>query len=70
MRPARDNEKPHAMIDGRPWVAEPGDSDGEWWKMRGMAGCEILDWHDAMRLCHERPVKKKQRDDNTQEKLF
>lgn len=55
MRPCREGEAPHFRLDGKEWVAEPGDSMAEYNRLLKIGALKPLRWYQVEKACKVKP---------------
>jgi hypothetical protein len=68
MRLCRDGEQPHFNLEGKEWIAEPGDSIAEYNRLLSIKALKPLRWHQVERVCKQKP--KQDRTQAKQEELL
>jgi hypothetical protein len=68
MRLCRADEQPHFYLEGKEWMAEPGDSIAEYNRLLQIGSLKPLRWHQVERVCKQKP--KRVEPEKRQEDLF
>jgi hypothetical protein len=68
MRLCRHGEEPHFRLEGKQWVAEPGDSLMEYNRLLKIGALTPFRWHQVERVCKQKP--KGIKSDTKEEGLF
>jgi hypothetical protein len=55
MRLCRHGEEPHFRLEGKQWVAEPGDSIAEYNRLLNIKALKPFRWHQVERVCKQKP---------------
>ena len=55
MRLCRAGEQPHFRLDGKEWIAEPGDSIAHYNRLLNIKALKPMRWSQVEKVCKQKP---------------